>query len=83
MEAAVRRGISPVIIEKDFWVCWTRGILFLAKPGTFRLVPPDYRVPELRGDYQAMREMFLNDPPPFDIILEKLHELENRINQIA
>lgn len=22
-EAAARRGLTPVIIEKDFWVCWT------------------------------------------------------------
>ena len=22
-EAALRRDVTPVIIEKDFWVCWT------------------------------------------------------------
>jgi predicted nucleotidyltransferase component of viral defense system len=28
-ECAARRGISsPVIIEKDFWVCWALGLLF-------------------------------------------------------
>lgn len=27
-EAAVRRGISPVIVEKDFWVCYILSILF-------------------------------------------------------
>jgi hypothetical protein len=27
-EAAVRRGISPVIMEKDFWVCYILSILF-------------------------------------------------------
>lgn len=27
-QAAVRRGLSPVILEKDFWVCWLLGILF-------------------------------------------------------
>jgi hypothetical protein len=27
-EAAARRGLSPVILEKDFWVCWLLGILF-------------------------------------------------------
>lgn len=32
-EAASRRALSPVIIEKDFWVCWMLGVLFNA---TFR-----------------------------------------------
>jgi hypothetical protein len=27
-EAAARRGLSPIIIEKDFWVCWLLGVLF-------------------------------------------------------
>jgi hypothetical protein len=27
-EAAARRALSPVIVEKDFWVCWLLGILF-------------------------------------------------------
>ena len=22
-EAAARRDVTPIIIEKDFWVCWT------------------------------------------------------------
>lgn len=29
-EAAGRRGISPVILEKDFWVCWMLHVLFNA-----------------------------------------------------
>lgn len=27
-QAAIQRNISPVIIEKDFWVCWLLNILF-------------------------------------------------------
>jgi predicted nucleotidyltransferase component of viral defense system len=27
-EAAARRGLAPVIVEKDFWVCWLLSILF-------------------------------------------------------
>ena len=34
----------------------------LAKPGTFRIVPPDFRLPELDRDYRAMRPMFLTEP---------------------
>jgi hypothetical protein len=32
LEAASRRGVSPLIIEKDFWVCLTLGLLF-STPG--------------------------------------------------
>ncbi|MBA3638075.1 MAG: nucleotidyl transferase AbiEii/AbiGii toxin family protein [Acidobacteria bacterium] len=27
-EAAARRGLSAVIVEKDFWVCWLLSVLF-------------------------------------------------------
>jgi hypothetical protein len=27
-QAAIRRGLSPIILEKDFWVCWLLGIVF-------------------------------------------------------
>ena len=27
-QGANRRNVSPVILEKDFWVCWLLGILF-------------------------------------------------------
>jgi hypothetical protein len=52
-----------------------------AKPGTFRLVPRAERLPELRRDYQLMRDMYLNEPVSFDDILHTLVELEHRINQ--
>jgi hypothetical protein len=55
----------------------------LAKPGTFRLVPPTQRLPALRRDYDAMRDMYLSDPVPFDDILTTLADLQNRINQSA
>jgi hypothetical protein len=53
----------------------------LAVPGTFRLVPPAARVPELNRDYQAMHDMFLDTPKSFENILQTLRGLENRINQ--
>ena len=32
-QAAIRRNLSPVILEKDFWVCWLLGILFESEFG--------------------------------------------------
>ena len=28
VSGALRRNVSPVILEKDFWVCWLLGIVF-------------------------------------------------------
>jgi hypothetical protein len=55
----------------------------LATPGTFRLVPPKFRLPELEKDYYSMRDMFLNPPQPFEKILETVRDLESRINRTA
>ncbi|HET6882487.1 MAG TPA: hypothetical protein VFI31_20135 [Pirellulales bacterium] len=60
----------------SFWANYAQ-----AKPGSFRLVPPDARLPALRRDYQAMRDMYLTEPATFDDILMTLAELERRINQ--
>lgn len=51
-----------------------------AKPGTFRLLPPPERLPALRRDYQAMRDMYLTEPASFDEILATLGKLEQQIN---
>jgi len=53
----------------------------LAKPGTFRLAPPEFRMAELEKDYSEMQPMFLKEPPPFATIVKELSDLENRINQ--
>lgn len=52
----------------------------LAKPGSFRLVPPESRRAELEKDYLVMRPMFLKEPPSFASVLEILGDLERRIN---
>ena len=52
----------------------------LAEPGTFRLIPPSTRLAALSRDYEAMRDMYLSPPPPFDAVLDVLTDLERRIN---
>lgn len=52
----------------------------LAKPGTFQLIPPHYRLQPLRNDYEAMRDMYLSEPLSFDEVLQVLSDLEDRIN---
>lgn len=52
----------------------------LARPGTLRICPPQERIKELERDYQAMRPMFFNDPPPLSGLLEAARDIEDRIN---
>ncbi|RRJ96029.1 nucleotidyl transferase AbiEii/AbiGii toxin family protein [Opitutaceae bacterium TAV4] len=51
-----------------------------AAPGSFRLLPPDSRLPELRRDYVAMEPMFLKTPLGFDELIATLREAENILN---
>ena len=51
-------------------------------PGSFRLVPDDLRLGELRRDHDAMTQMFFQPPPPMDGVLETLRTLEARINAL-
>lgn len=51
-----------------------------ARPGSFRLMPRDERLPALRRDFAAMRDMYLVAPPSLDDVLAALARLEKRIN---
>lgn len=64
--------------NKWFYTRWKK--LDAAKPGTLRLVPPDYRIPELKSDYTRMKEMFYETPPDFNALLEKLRIIEEKVN---
>lgn len=64
--------------ERFFGSGWAR--YDLAKPGTFRLIPPEPRISSLQTDYSAMRDMYLAEAPSFDEVLGVLAELEARIN---
>lgn len=52
-----------------------------ARPGSFHLLPSDERLPALRRDFAAMRDMYLAEPPSFDAVLATLSALERRLNE--
>jgi hypothetical protein len=54
----------------------------LAKPGTFKLIPPDRILTVMRNDYDAMAEMIFGRHPSFDEIVDALSELEAEINAL-
>ncbi len=66
--------------SRFFGSAWAR--YDLAVSPTFRLVPPPEREAALRRDYQAMRDMYLSEPEPFERILATLGDVERRINTL-
>lgn len=53
-----------------------------AKPGSLRLVPRDDQISQLKADYRQMQQMFFDDPSSFESIVEKLRNVEDKINRI-
>ena len=51
-----------------------------AKPGGLKLLPREDQVSQFKTDYRQMQEMFFEDPPSFDSILEKLKIVEEKIS---
>ncbi len=64
--------------ERYYYSAWAR--YDLARPGSFRLLPAPSRIRDITRDYEAMREMYLVEPPRFALVLDTLRELEHRIN---
>ncbi|NKE68081.1 nucleotidyl transferase AbiEii/AbiGii toxin family protein [Ramlibacter sp. RBP-2] len=53
----------------------------LARPGSFRLVPPSQRQAALALDYAQMRAMFMSEPPPFAELMDRLAQAEATLNK--
>lgn len=64
--------------EKFYRTPWAH--LTDAAPGTLKLAPPDFRIPELRRDYAAMQEMITGARPSLEEIVTYMAELEGEIN---
>lgn len=53
-----------------------------AKPGTFRLLPPEKNLNPLREDYKKMQDMIFGDYPSFENLISFLSGLEEEINRL-
>ncbi len=60
---------------------WAQYVL--AKPGTFKLVPPGKVLAVVEKDYAAMRNMIFGRYPTFDEIMATLRALEREINELG
>ena len=72
--------LTRVVAFKDkFYRCpWAR--YDLAKPGTMRLMPPEYNIPKLIEDYEHMQNMIFGEKHDFEEVLCILKQLEQEIN---
>ena len=52
-----------------------------AKPGTLKLVPPDYRLKALEEDYISMTQMLYGAIPSFETVMASIQALEEEINK--
>lgn len=52
----------------------------LAKKGSLRLTPPKQTEGELARDYRQMRQMFFQDPPPWEDIIQTIRDFEEEFN---
>ena len=51
-----------------------------ARPGSLRLVPPRAVRVKIEKDYKDMAALFMEEPPPFARLIERLAELEDAAN---
>jgi len=67
--------------KRFFYAAWAK--YDEARPGSLHLVPHQVLHADLQNDYEKMRDMFFDKPPPFDRIIITLTELEEKINSLA
>ena len=72
--------LERVVAHKETYFRSSWASYDTAKPGSFRLVPPENRLSDLKTDYAQMREMFIEEPPIFEDLMAQLRALENKIN---
>ena len=72
--------LEAVVSHKNIFFRSAWASYETARVGTFRLMPPSNRIHSLKIDYRKMEEMFFEEPPPFESILETLEKLEHEIN---
>jgi hypothetical protein len=46
-------------------------------------VPREDRIPEWKADYNQMEEMFFEEPPGFEKVLEVVRGFEERLNRLG
>ncbi len=75
LEAVVRHKIA---FYRATWASYET-----AKRGTLRLVPAEKNMTDLKADLASMEEMFFDDQPSFESVIDTLTEFETTFNATA
>lgn len=73
LEAVVRHKIA---FYRQAWARYED-----AKCGTLRLLPSERNMADLKKDLASMREMFFDEPPTFESVIDTLSAWETQFNQ--
>jgi hypothetical protein len=73
LEAVVRHKIA---FYRQAWARYED-----AKRGTLRLLPSERNMADLKKDLASMREMFFDEPPTFESVIDTLSAWETQFNQ--
>jgi predicted nucleotidyltransferase component of viral defense system len=74
--------LKRVVAFKDRFYRTPWSQIDKATPGSFKLMLPEYRLPEIKQDYKAMQAMLFGERPSFDEITDYLAKLEKEINDL-
>ena len=74
--------LADVALHKSRYFASAWASYGTAQPGSFKLLPPDYRQSAIAQDYEKMRPMFLDEPIAFVDLMKQLAVAENAINQL-
>lgn len=74
--------LTKVAEHKSLFFKENKARYDLARPSSLKLFPRDDQISLLKIDYSQMEQMFFDEPPSFDSILEKLKCVEDEINKI-
>lgn len=75
--------LKLVSTHKEFYYRSNAAKYHDAKPGTLNIVPKGDILEAFRLDYEKMRDMFVDEVIPFNIIIEELESLEHKLNNIG
>jgi Nucleotidyl transferase AbiEii toxin, Type IV TA system len=76
--------LEKVITHKDLFFRSGWAHFDTARPGSFRLVPPEDRHAVLKADYRVMQEsMIFGDSYAFEELMAMLAEIERKLNAIS
>lgn len=83
-EAIARDDLRARVVQHKqvfFAAAWAK--YDTAVPGALRLVPDEYRLEGLEGDYREMNEMYFGEPLTWAEVIDRLRQLEAMINRPA